>query len=68
MVRAFSPEANKQIEGDFDFVFVDGDHSLEGIKQDWHDWAGSIVSGGIISLHDMLVPNRKSERGKLRIR
>lgn len=56
MVRAFSPEANKQIEGDFDFVFVDGDHSLEGIKQDWHDWAGRIMPDGIIGLHDTLVP------------
>jgi len=56
IVRAFSPEANKQIEGDFDFMFVDGDHSLEGIKQDWNDWSCRIVPGGIIGLHDTLVP------------
>ena len=56
IVRAFSPDANKQIEGDFDFVFVDGDHSLEGIRQDWDDWSGRIVPGGIIGLHDTLVP------------
>jgi predicted O-methyltransferase YrrM len=56
VVRAFSPEANKQIEGNFDFVFVDGDHSLEGIQQDWRDWSGRITSDGIIGLHDTLVP------------
>lgn len=55
-VRAFSSEACRKIEGDFDFIFIDGDHSLEGIKQDWHDWSGRITPGGIIGLHDTLVP------------
>lgn len=56
IVRAFSPEANKQVEGDFDFIFIDGDHSLEGIKQDWNDWSVRIQPGGVIGLHDTIVP------------
>ena len=56
IVRAFSPEANKQIDGDFDFIFIDGDHSLEGIKQDWNDWSARVQPGGVIGLHDTLVP------------
>lgn len=35
-----------------DFVFVDGDHSYEGIKADWEGWAPLIAAGGLIGLHD----------------
>ncbi len=35
-----------------DFVFVDGDHSYEGLKGDWKAWSTNIVPGGIIALHD----------------
>ena len=37
---------------DFDFVFIDGDHSYEGLKGDWEGWAPLVKSGGIIALHD----------------
>jgi predicted O-methyltransferase YrrM len=36
----------------FDFVFVDGDHSWEGIKGDWEGWSKLIAPGGIIAFHD----------------
>ena len=36
----------------FDFVFIDGDHSYEGLKADWEGWSGLIAPGGIIALHD----------------
>ncbi len=36
----------------FDFVFVDGDHSYEGLQADWEGWAKLIAPGGIIALHD----------------
>ncbi len=49
-------EAGTEIEGEFDLVFMDGDHSLRGITQDWSDWAGRIVAGGIATLHDTRVP------------
>lgn len=35
-----------------DFVFIDGDHSYEGIKADWLAWGGLVSEGGIIGLHD----------------
>jgi hypothetical protein len=34
-----------------DFLFIDGDHSYEGIKGDWETWNESISSGGL-ALHD----------------
>ena len=52
MVRAFSYEAVGQIEGCFDLLFIDGDHSDEGILRDWSDWSSRVQQGGIVALHD----------------
>jgi predicted O-methyltransferase YrrM len=35
-----------------DFVFVDGDHSWDGISTDWNAWNGLVAPGGIVALHD----------------
>lgn len=59
-VKALSWEACKEIEGSFDFIFIDGDHSLEGIKRDWADWSQRVKPGGIIALHDTAVPDHDS--------
>jgi predicted O-methyltransferase YrrM len=37
---------------DLDFVFIDGDHSWEGIKADWEGFSALIPPGGIIAIHD----------------
>jgi predicted O-methyltransferase YrrM len=42
---------------EFDLIFIDGDHSLEGIKQDYNDWADRIKKGGYLALHDTKVPS-----------
>lgn len=55
-IERFSHQAAAQIEGIFDFIFIDGDHSLDGITQDWKDWSGRVPPGGIIALHDTVVP------------
>ena len=52
IVQAFSYEAVGQIEGCFDLLFIDGDHSDEGIHCDWSDWSPRVQQGGIIALHD----------------
>ena len=36
----------------FDFIFIDGDHSYEGLKGDWESWSPLVKSGGMIALHD----------------
>ena len=45
------------INGGFDFIFLDGDHSIEGITRDWHDWSDRIEPFGIFALHDTSVPD-----------
>jgi predicted O-methyltransferase YrrM len=44
--------AEKVGETTFDFVFVDGDHSWDGVSKDWTLWTPKIAPGGVISLHD----------------
>lgn len=56
-VKALSWKACEEIDGTFDFIFIDGDHSLEGISRDWADWSERVVQGGIIALHDTAVPD-----------
>jgi len=38
--------------GPFDFVFIDGDHSYEGLQADWTAWKPLLASAGIVALHD----------------
>jgi predicted O-methyltransferase YrrM len=35
-----------------DFVFIDGDHSWEGLKGDWTAWSALVERGALIGLHD----------------
>jgi len=35
-----------------DFLFIDGDHSFEGIRGDWETWSPLISKGGVVALHD----------------
>jgi len=37
-------------------VYVDGDHSFEGVAQDILLWVPKLVNGGIIAFHDYLAP------------
>jgi predicted O-methyltransferase YrrM len=35
-----------------DFVFIDGNHSYEGVSRDWADWTSLLRPGGIVALHN----------------
>jgi len=43
-----------------DFLFIDGDHSYEGIKGDWEAWSNHIRPGGIVALHDSVNCQQKN--------
>jgi predicted O-methyltransferase YrrM len=36
-----------------DFLFIDGDHSYDGVKQDFDDYAPWVRPGGVVALHDI---------------
>jgi predicted O-methyltransferase YrrM len=35
-----------------DLVFIDGDHSEEGVRADWDGWNGFVEPGGAVLFHD----------------
>jgi hypothetical protein len=39
---------NKEI----DYIFIDGDHTYDAVKQDFEQWYPHVKVGGIISIHD----------------
>jgi predicted O-methyltransferase YrrM len=38
--------------GSVDLVFIDGDHSEEGVRADWEGWNGFVEPGGAVVFHD----------------
>jgi predicted O-methyltransferase YrrM len=35
-----------------DVIFIDGDHSYEGLVRDWRAWSPLVARGGVVCLHD----------------
>lgn len=46
-----------------DFLFIDGDHSYDGVRKDFEQYAPLVRKGGLIALHDVAVhpPEMHSE-------
>ena len=57
IMRTYSHKAAKKVEDhSLDFVFIDGNHSYEGVKSDIKLWLPKIKKGGFISGHDLNHP------------
>ena len=61
-------EASLGVAGSFsdaslDFVFIDADHSYEGVSADIEAWRHKVKPGGILSGHDYVYPGERSPRG-----
>jgi predicted O-methyltransferase YrrM len=41
------------IAADVDFLFIDGDHSLEGVRMDFETYGPLVKSGGLVAFHDI---------------
>jgi predicted O-methyltransferase YrrM len=39
-------------QGPVDLVFIDGDHSENGVRADWDGWNGFVEPGGAVVFHD----------------
>lgn len=55
-LECYSEQAFEQfrsIESEpIDFLFIDGDHTYEGVQIDWESWTPYLKRGGIVALHD----------------
>jgi predicted O-methyltransferase YrrM len=53
-----SPDTLRELKallsgGGIDFLFLDGDHTYEGVKQDYDFYAPLVAPGGVIVFHDI---------------
>ena len=46
-----------------DFLFIDGDHSYEGVKADYFDYRRYVRKGGLIAFHDIKDTDYHRARG-----
>lgn len=56
LIEKLSSDATADVPDELDFIFIDGDHSWDGIDKDWNNWSAKVKKGGIIALHDTAVP------------
>lgn len=43
-----------KIQNNIDFLFIDGDHSYEGVRGDFNLWGPKVKKGGMIVFHDIV--------------
>ena len=54
-VRGFSTEVVERVRAitdTLDLLFIDGDHSYQGVKADWEAYKGFLTPGSIVIFHD----------------
>ena len=61
-LQGFSHEMEPAMPNRVDFMFVDGDHSYEGLKRDWQIVKRRLAPNGILCLHDTTVPDAEPYR------
>jgi len=54
-IKAFSKDAAQHIPDDLDFVYIDGDHTYQGVKDDIKTYFPKIKPGGVIGGHDYTI-------------
>ena len=52
LVEDFSENYIKAFDQPIDLLFIDADHSYEGVSRDYKNWAPLVKSGGFIAFHD----------------
>ncbi len=45
-----------------DFLFIDGDHTYEGVKKDFEMYSPFVKNGGIIAFHDIVISEHHHDR------
>lgn len=51
-IKDYSYNVVKNWDKKIDYLFIDGDHKYEAVKQDLEEWYPHVKVGGFISIHD----------------
>lgn len=52
-------DSNGFVGGEIDLLFLDGDHSYEGVLADLNNWTPFVKQGGVVVLHDVAVDTNR---------
>lgn len=52
----------RRLEDKLDFLFIDGDHSYEGVRRDFELYSPLVREGGFVAFHD-IVPSGPAGQG-----
>ncbi len=56
----------KEIMPEIDLLFIDGDHSYQGCKQDWDMYGPLVRPGGIVAFHDTNYGRHRDPHSKIK--
>lgn len=62
-VRAVSDRTGARI----DFLFIDGDHTYEGVSADFAAWSPLVRRGGLVAFHDTVPTDERHEPGVVQL-
>ncbi|HWB61286.1 MAG TPA: class I SAM-dependent methyltransferase [Chthoniobacteraceae bacterium] len=62
IVRETSAQARARITQPIDMLFIDGDHSYEGVKADWDLFAPLVKPFGVVIFHDTIWDLKPDEK------
>ena len=60
---AFIEKVFTKLNGQVDFMFIDGDHSYEGVKQDFWNYLPLLKEGGYVAFHDIVDSEHHRSKG-----
>ena len=61
-------ETAEALEDDVDFLFIDGDHTYEGVKEDFEMYKELASDDAVVAFHDIVPHARKKKECKRRLR
>jgi predicted O-methyltransferase YrrM len=63
-------DVRRRFPDGIDFLFIDGDHSYDGVKSDYEIYAPLVRAGGVVAFHDIIPTSFRTahpaERGRRR--
>jgi hypothetical protein len=66
VIRDYSVNASKQFEDNFfDFIYIDADHSYDGVIADLRSWYPKLKPGGLMGGHDYKKRVKKMRGGRV---
>jgi predicted O-methyltransferase YrrM len=54
LVRSYSEDAARDWKRPIDLIFIDGDHSYEGVRRDWELFVPYVKAFGVVVFHDTI--------------